>query len=149
MITYSTGNLFADFENGVTSAIAIPINCEGVMGKGVALEAKTRWPKLAAQWDKRCKEGVDGLSVKTLPGEVCFYGSIIFATTKDHYQNPSQIEWVESICKLLVKHCAPDEVVGLPAIGCGLGGLAWNDVKALYEKYLAESPIHFICYLPK
>lgn len=150
MITYSTGNLFSDFDNGVTNAIVIPVNCVGVMGKGVALEAKNRI--------EGCEMEYNWLnsSSKFEAGNLYILGGrseIWFVTTKDHYRNPSKIEWVESIVKKLSKIENAANLgffnVGVPALGCGLGGLLWNDVKALYEKYLTESPINFICYLPQ
>lgn len=148
MITYvKEPLLFADYEKGITKAIVIPVNCVGVMGAGVAKEAKKRWPTLAAQWYKEYEDGICCHELKKEPGKTYEYGTKIFATTKNDWRNPSEMKWVKSILSALTMW--PDNyVIGVPALGCGLGGLPWNDVKALYEKYLAESPINFICYEP-
>ena len=140
MITYQEKPLlFEDFNNGVTDAIVIPVNCFGVMGAGVALEAKKRYPNC---------EPLYKLALPFLYFNY-FYSDknddFYFAATKDHWR--SNLETIEKIVSQMAFKIR-DETVGVPALGCGLGGLDWNDVKSLYEKHLTDSPVHFICYLP-
>lgn len=145
MITYvKEPRLFEDFEKGITNAIVIPVNCVGVMEKGVALEAKKRWLKLANDWKLFCQ------TQKVTPGMVHRFSLCpqLFVPTKKHWKNSSEIENIEQACLNMQKLTENLVSIGVPALGCGLGGLQWNDVKALYEKYLTDSPIHFICYEP-
>lgn len=57
---------------------------------------------------------------------------ILFAATKDDWRNPSKSQWVwdclEGINMFLIDH-PKFEIVSIPALGCGLGRLAWNNVR--------------------
>ena len=46
-----TGNIFSSS----AKAIVITVNCEGVMGAGIALDAKNRWPEIYDSYSKRCE----------------------------------------------------------------------------------------------
>ncbi len=67
---------------------------------------------------------------------------IIFAATKDHWRNPSKLEWVvsclQSIAERIVETNTPS--IAIPALGCGLGGLSWTVVQPLMTKYLGALP---------
>ena len=63
--------------------------------------------------------------------------------TKIHWRNPSKLEWVEAG---LDKFQSGYERLGIreisfPRLGCGNGGLSWDDVRPLMERYLAQLPI--------
>lgn len=146
MITYSLGDMFADLQNNTANAVVIPVNCVGVMGAGVALEAKKLWPEIEKKYKAICSN-----PNYNWPGCVYPIGShLIFANTKKHWRDPSELDWVEKCLQNIVKTVGDQIItVGVPALGCGLGGLKWDAVKALYEKYLSNSPVHFVCYEPK
>lgn len=53
MITYGSGDLLrAD-----TEALVNTVNCVGVMGKGIALQFKRRYPEMFTAYEKACKRG--------------------------------------------------------------------------------------------
>jgi len=130
-------------------AIVNPVNTQGVMGKGLALEVKKRYPwaflSYRQAYDRgELKTGVvhavtqDGFTVFNLP-------------TKTKWRLPSQLEYVEtglqSLAAVLNASCITS--VAVPALGCGNGGLRWSDVRPLILKCLAECPqVHFELYAP-
>lgn len=69
------------------------------------------------------------------------HGSFVLAATKDHWKDPSQIGWVESILEDLTHRLTmvrEPMTVCLPAIGCGLGGLPWDPVHDLIYYWLSD-----------
>ena len=131
MITTKHGSIF----DSRAQVLVCPVNCVGVMGKGLALEFKRRWP-VPSKWHiKECKAG------RVAPGTVmAAYRKILFAATKDDWRNPSKIEWVSAcLVRLAVRANYKDfDSIAIPQLGCGCGGLDWADVWPLYEKHLGD-----------
>lgn len=74
------GNIF----DSKCSTLVNTVNCAGVMGKGIALEFKKRYPEMFREYQILCKEG------KVQPGKPYLYhdltgASIINFPTKDHW----------------------------------------------------------------
>ncbi len=117
------------------------VNCVGVMGKGVALEFKERDPQMFAAYKKICE------SKLLAPGKLWLWRGADYWTlnfpTKIHWRNPSKLEWIESGLKKFVWAYEKQGIreISFPRLGCGNGGLDWNDVRPLMEKYLAKLPI--------
>jgi hypothetical protein len=85
------GDLFASQAQTLVNTV----NCVGVMGKGVALEFKKRWPAMFEDYRRRC----DAKQVRL--GEPCLYRdasgtSIVNFPTKDHWRSPSRVADIES-----------------------------------------------------
>lgn len=121
------------------------VNCVGVMGKGIAKEFKTRDPQMFDAYKKICDQGL------LRPGKLWLWkgsgGWILNFPTKDHWRNPSKIEWIEEGLK---KFVAGYEELGIreisfPRLGCGNGGLNWDDVRPLMERHL--HPLHIPVYI--
>lgn len=74
---------------------------------------------------------------------------VLLFPTKRHWRSPSKIsdieqgleKFVQSFDKLGI------ESIAFPKLGCGNGGLDWEDVRPLMEKYLKNLPIHIYIYL--
>jgi len=135
-LSYSKKSPIELLEKGVV--IVNPVNTDGFMGKGLALEIKARFPKTNEIYVGKCNQGI------FKPGDILFTREkgVIIANlaTKGSYKNPSKIEYIEkglsNLKKFLDKPENKDIKVIMPKIGCGLGGLNWNEVKALIEKEL-------------
>ena len=129
MITIKHGSIF----DSTAQVLVCPVNCVGVMGKGLALEFKKRWPDVYSEYREDCMGEVR-------PGMAWWHGEdpyIILAATKDHWRNPSRIEWVDE-CLSGIAYVGPrcGDSIAIPQLGCGCGGLDWADVWPLYEKHL-------------
>lgn len=137
-IHYLTGDIF---ETG-TEVIVNPVNCVGVMGKGLALQFKQRYPENFAMYEKACKKNEVHLGKmctfrrETLP----FY--IVNFPTKLHWKDCSDLVNIE--CGLIsLKYWIGDKKIksiSIPPLGCGLGGLKREEVYPLISAQLGEIP---------
>ena len=125
MITYQTGNILHD----QADAIINTVNTVGVMGKGLALQFKKAFPDNFKAYKKACDDKTlvtgDVLAVSLHSINAPFY--IINFPTKAHWKGSSKLEYIEqglNSLKAEVKRLGLKSVT-LPALGSGLGGLAW------------------------
>ncbi len=132
-----------------TEAIVNTVNTVGIMGKGIALQFKETFPKNLKIYLNACKnkELFPGklLVVKedTLEGEKL----IINFPTKTDWFLKSKYEYIESGLNELVRVIDEYKIksIAIPPLGCGNGGLKWEKVKLLMEKYLGgltDTDIH-------
>lgn len=138
MITYKKGNLLeADVE-----AVVNTVNTVGVMGKGIALMFKERFPDNFKAYAAACKAGevVPGKMFVTPSNELTGPKWIINFPTKKHWRYPSKPEWIEDGLEDLKKVISDKGIqsVAMPPLGCGNGGLEWSQVKATIEDKLAS-----------
>lgn len=130
-------------------ALVNPVNCIGVMGKGIALEFKERYRKSYNVYRKACKSG------EVSPGAVFFVPGqkgepfVIHFPTKDHWRDVSQLRWIrEGLQDLKSRYRSYGlQRIIMPQIGCGLGGLDWADVKPLIEAAFADEPLQVVISL--
>lgn len=121
--------------------LVVPVNCVGVLGAGLAREAKRRFPTLEPVYRALCRHASfrPGGLVVLEAGEYRLPRSVALATTKDHWRDPSQLEWVATICVAMDWADRPDgRSWAVPALGCGHGGLPWSEVLAIMEHALAR-----------
>lgn len=150
-LTFKTGDMFQER----AEAIVNTVNCVGVMGKGVALEFKRRWPDNFKAYKRLCDKK------QLRPGRVYVHQEgdlmtgrhrfLINFPTKDHWRAKSKMEFIDiglddfigQILKLQIKS------VVMPPLGCGNGGLDWREVKALMtEKLSPVKDVDFIVFVP-
>ena len=126
MITIKHGSIF----DSTADVLVCPVNCVGVMGKGLALEFKKRFPRECDFYAYACKAGI------LIPGGCYEVGRAIFAATKDHWSNPSKLEWANNCLACIADEGEYRKSIAIPQLGCGCGGLDWAEVWPLYEKHL-------------
>ena len=129
LIKLVTGDLFSS----AMPVLCNTVNCQGVMGKGIALAFKHRFPEMFKAYRARCQAG------QVKPGEPYLEEGILLFPTKDHWRNPSQIQWIEKGLGILASNYPLWGIHGLalPPLGCGNGGLSFEDqVWPLMQKYL-------------
>ena len=107
-----------------------PVNTVGVSGKGLALEFRQRFPDNYDRYRYCCLNG--SLSIGKI---LITKGQPIIANipTKDHWRDPSKIEWVVLGLNKLKTYMVKfnHSSVAIPKLGCGLGGLDWGIVKPI------------------
>lgn len=152
-IKYKTGDMF----NEQSEAIVNTVNCAGVMGKGVALEFKRRWPDNFNKYKKLCK------SKNLVPGMMYIFDRgdlfnestpryLINFPTKNHWREKSKLTYIYDGLDDFVKQLKIYNIksVTLPPLGCGNGGLQWAEVKGAIEEKLSHiDGIDFYVYAPK
>jgi O-acetyl-ADP-ribose deacetylase (regulator of RNase III) len=149
MITYVTGNLLESEAEAWVNAV----NCVGVMGKGIALQFKRAFPENFRSYQQACRDGL------VRPGKMFTFRNgpsknpryIINFPTKRHWREKSKMEYiqngleamVEEICKLGIRS------VAVPPLGCGNGGLDWEEVRSLLERTFSRIPeVQVFVYCP-
>lgn len=125
-------------------AIVNAVNCVGVMGKGLALQFKNAWPANFRAYAVACKAG------EVRPGRMFIHGLdgpatpryIINFPTKDHWRDGSRIEFIRDGLADLVAQVRRLGIrsIAIPPLGCGLGGLAWSEVRPMIEAAFAPFP---------
>ena len=127
-----------------TDAIVNTVNCVGVMGKGIALQFKQRWPKNfkdyeAASQREEIKPGK--MFIHDL-GEWAKPRFIVNFPTKVHWRGDSKLEYVEDGLRDLVKQVKRLGIksISLPPLGCGNGGLDWDEVRELIFAAFRDHP---------
>lgn len=124
----------------------IPVNCKGVMGKGLALECKRLFPRGSNLYIKHCKTHAmrPGDYVRPKPNGLDESDKIFFLATKDEWRYPSKLEWIQLGLDRLVGYIATRHIrtVSVPALGCGktTGQLNWNDIKPLLIQAAEKCP---------
>ena len=138
------GNIF----ESKCSAIVNTVNCVGVMGKGIALEFKKRYPDMFMEYVLKCNRGEikPGVPYVYQNDEVC----ILNFPTKDHWRSPSRLSYVIDGLDWFVEHYERYNInsIAFPPLGCGNGGLTWNVVGPIMYQKLSKLPIQIEIYAP-
>ena len=140
MIEYKSGNLLeADVE-----ALVNTVNTVGVMGKGIALQFKQAFPANFSAYEKAAKRA------EIEPGRMFVYemGSftnpryIINFPTKRHWRGKAHLEDIEAGLQDLVRVINTKGIrsIAIPPLGCGNGGLDWEEVRPLILTALEKTP---------
>jgi O-acetyl-ADP-ribose deacetylase (regulator of RNase III) len=125
------------------------VNCVGVMGAGVALAFKQRYPDMFKEYQRDCRDD------RVKPGTMNVWKSltgdwVINFPTKRHWRNSSRYEDIDA---------GPDDLrsyldsvgpvtVTLPALGCGHGGLDWARVSRMIREKLDGVNAHVLIFEP-
>ena len=137
MITYVNGNIL-EF-NG--EAIINTVNCCGVMGAGLALQVKKKWPECFKAYqtafnNKQLSVGKMFVwhNIKAPPKY------IINFPTKNYWGHKSKIEYIDTGLQDLVRQINQLNItsIAVPPLGCGHGGLDWSVVRPMIEEALVK-----------
>lgn len=121
-------------------AVVNTVNCVGVMGKGIALQFKQKYPENFKKYKRACdnKQVVPGkmFVVKTGGAQPKF---IINFPTKDHWRGNSKAQYIIDGLKDLKNIIIENNIksIAVPPLGCGNGGLMWEDVKLYIKEALS------------
>lgn len=122
-------------------ALAHGCNTQGVMNAGIALEFKQRYPQMYQEYIRYCKTGLFN------PGDIHFYRSedskphVINIATQLDRRTPAQLSYIERGFNNIESNYKAWGIssLGMPHIGCGLGGLDWQDVSKVVKKVFGTS----------
>ena len=137
--------MYGDLLNSEAPILVNTVNCVGVMGAGIALQFRQRFPHNYAVYRRAC----DRKLLK--PGGVLRVSddgrTILNVATKDHWRNPSQLVWIEQILHALyTTYAATDDMIAMPLLGCGLGGLNPETVKLLIHRFFSDVSVQVLVY---
>lgn len=129
VITFAQGNLLeADAE-----AVVNAVNTVGIMGKGIALMFKERFPENFKAYEKACENQEVRIGKMFVSENREFFGPkwIVNFPTKTHWRVQSRVEWIENGLQDFVRVITDKKIssIAIPPLGCGNGGLDWRDVR--------------------
>ncbi len=138
MIELVRGNILeADAE-----ALVNTVNCDGFMGKGIALQFKKAHPENFEAYRHACAAG------EVQPGRMFVHATgrmvnpryVINFPTKRHWRGSSRYEDIDAGLKSLIEDVRKLGIstIAVPPLGCGLGGLDWAKVRPMIEAAFAE-----------
>jgi len=143
MIEYIIGDIF----DSPAQVIVNTVNTVGVMGKGLALTFKQRYPEMFEAYRTACEKH------QLTTGKLMLWYApdhwLLLFPTKENWRNPSKLEYIEKGLYKFVNTYTDKNItsVAFPRLGCGNGELNWDDVRPLMEKYLKPLPIDVYIYL--
>ena len=126
--------------------VVVTVNCEGIMGGGIARQCKKQYPDIYGSYRFYCQEGM------MKPGKLYFLkrgneqGLVCLFPTKDEVRRDSTYGIVAAGLKTLKDRLTTDngkdriKSIAIPPLGCGLGNLDFNKVKELYTQFLSDCP---------
>lgn len=127
-----------------SEALVNTVNCVGVMGRGIALQFRRAFEDNYDAYRKAAKAG------EIQPGRMFLFERstleqprwIINFPTKRHWKGKSRIEDIETGLVDLIRVIREKRIrsIAIPALGCGLGGLDWADVRPMIEHALSAVP---------
>src|SRR4051812_42607886 len=145
MLGILTGDIF---ESGAQTLVNT-VNCVGVMGAGVALQFKKRFPDMYADYLARCERHAVRL------GEPYLFQRqsppwILNFPTKGHWRSTSRLSDIEAGLSYLAEHYRAWGITSLavPPLGCGQGGLEWRVVGPVLARHLDQLDIPVTLYAP-
>lgn len=148
MIHFLTGDMF----ESQADALVNTVNLNGIMGKGVALQFKKKFPAnfttyKAACINKSIRVGKLLVTKEIYEGK---YVTIINFPTKINWRKPSEYSYIEAGLKDLRRIIDSTNIqsIAIPPLGAGNGGLLWARVKQLIETYLNECSAEIYVYEP-
>jgi len=160
------GDMFFSFAQTLT----ISVNTQGVMGKGLAARAKYQFPDVYVVYQDACR----GRAPKIRPGVPYLYKRessldleladnsrliaepndekwFLLFPTKRHWREHSNLDDITKGLEWIQNNYQQEGItsLALPALGCGLGNLAWADVGPLMCQFMADLRIPVRIYLPR
>jgi len=141
--------LIGDMFKSKAQTLVNTVNCVGIMGKGIALEFKKRFPEMHEDYVRRC----EAKEVKL--GQPYLYRSllppwILNFPTKDHWRSVSRLEDIVRGLRYLERHHREWGITSLavPPLGCGQGQLEWRVVGPTLYRHLKQLGIPVELYAP-
>ncbi len=132
MIYYLCGDIF----QSKAQVLVNSVNCCGVMGAGIALEFKKRFPQMYKAYRKACRQGNLDIGRPFLWKSETVW--ILNFPTKLHFVQPARLPYIEQGLCWIVENYKREGItsMAMPRLGTYLGGLKWEDVRALIEHHL-------------
>jgi O-acetyl-ADP-ribose deacetylase (regulator of RNase III) len=145
IINVRKGNLF----ESTAQTLVNTVNTVGIMGKGIALEFKKRFPEMYADYMARCEAGEVRL------GEPYLYRNllppwILNFPTKEHWRSVSRLDAIIAGLEYLEGHLEDWGIrsLAVPPLGCGNGQLEWDVVGPTLYRHLNRLPVAVELFAP-
>ena len=146
------GNIFTSQSQTLVNTV----NCDGVMGAGIALEFKLRLPEMYEQYVEHCKRNrivIGKLWLYKPPPDAREQRWVLNFPTKLHWRNPSKLQYLEAGLEKFIATYQDKGIqsIAFPVLGSANGGLDEDESLAVMQKYLGgcEIPVEIYRYSPE
>ena len=145
MIKVLIGDLFTSKAQSLVNTV----NCVGVMGKGIAIQFKNRFPDMFRDYEERCRHKEVKLGRPYLYSTM-FSQNILNFPTKDHWRSVTNLADIERGLQYLHNHYKEWGItsMAIPPLGCGEGQLEWRIVGPTLYRFLSSMDIPVELYAP-
>ena len=136
-LAIKTGNIFTSKSQTLVNTI----NCEGVMGAGLALECRLRYPEMYDKYVHLCEEG----QIKI--GTLWIYKStdrwILNFPTKNKWRFPSKIEYLQAGLEKFLSTYKDKSIasIAFPLLGADKGGIPQESSLQIMTAYLKQADL--------
>lgn len=143
-LTIIKGNIF----NSKAQTIVNTVNCVGVMGKGIALVFKLRYPKMFDIYKQYCAAHLIDIGKLWLYKGESNAPWVLNFPTKTHWKLPSEYIYIEKGLRKFVDTYKEKGItsIAFPLLGANNGGLDKDVVMDLMVNYLKECDIPIEIY---
>ena len=144
-VTLTSGNVL----DSNAQTLVNTVNCVGVMGKGIALAFKKRYPAMFKDYVARCDRKEVELGRPYVYRESDHL--VLNFPTKNHWRAVSRLQDIVDGLEYLEKHYKEWGITSLavPPLGCGNGQLEWKVVGPTLARHLARFDIPVELYVPQ
>ena len=142
-IQYQKGDIF----ESNAQVIVNTVNCQGVMGKGLALAFKQKYPAMFNVYQQECRTGKLRVGKPTLYQKSTPW--ILNFPTKDNWRANSKMEYLEKGLEFLVTYYKNADIksIAFPKLGALNGKLPWDEVGPMMARYLSQLDIDVYIYI--
>lgn len=142
MIKIVNGNLL----DSSAKYICHQVNCQGVMGSGVAKQIREKYPQVFEKYKALCDQyagrrgellgQIQGIRVNENTAVINIFGQFDYGRSKSVY---TDISALKSGCKEIADHVKIGSTIAMPyRIGCGLGNGDWGAVLDMLTEVFRE-----------
>lgn len=141
--------LVGDILKSKTQTLVNTVNCVGIMGKGIALEFKNKFPEMFRDYIKRCEQNKVHLGQPYIYKHL-FGQQIVNFPTKEHWKSVSKVDDIKKGLDYLLDNYRKWGIssIAIPPLGCGNGQLEWRIVGPLIYDYAKRMDIPVEIYAP-
>ena len=142
-IHYIKGDIF----HSKAQVLVNTVNCKGIMGKGLALAFKQKYPAMFREYQQDCQTGRLRIGHPTLYKKSTPW--ILNFPTKDHWKGNSKIEYLEKSLAYFAANYKKAEItsIAFPKLGTQNGKLSWDEVGPLMVQYLEDLDLDIYIYI--
>lgn len=151
MIIETSGDLFANTHRA--QAFAHGCNCQGVMGAGIALGFRSRYPQMYLAYRARCLS----LPRQFNPGDAWLWReagkeAVFNLASQEFYgrRGRATLPWLRASLTAMRDQATAEGItaIAMPHIGTHLGGLAVADVRSIIFTLFRDWDATIILYAP-
>ncbi len=145
MVIVKTGDMFESDAQTLVNTV----NCVGVMGAGIALEFRKRFPDMYEEYVRRCQMHLVRLGEPYLYRRLLPPWVLNFPTKQD-WRSVSRLDDIVRGLAYLSQHVREWGITSLavPPLGCGQGQLEWRVVGPTLYRHLKALAIPVELYAP-